>query len=73
MATLPDEERYNYIYLGESQVLDHILVTPSLFDLLKKVEILHVNADYAPAIPDDPSPLRKSDHDPVITIFSLAP
>ncbi len=73
MATLPDEKRYDYIYLGESQVLDHILVTPNLFDLLKDVEILHVNADYAPAIPDDPSPMRKSDHDPVIAIFSLTP
>ena len=73
MATLPDDERYNYIYLGESQVLDHILVTSSLFNLLKSVNILHVNADYAPVIPDDRSPMRKSDHDPVIAIFSLAP
>ncbi len=73
MATLPDDERYDYIYLGESQVLDHILVTPSLFELLKGVDILHINADYAPAIPDDPSPMRKSDHDPVIAIFSLTP
>ena len=73
MVILPDDERYDYIYLGESQVLDHILVTPNLFDLLTSVDVLHVNADYAPAIPDDPSPLRKSDHDPVIAVFSPTP
>ncbi|NOZ73359.1 MAG: hypothetical protein GXP38_15895, partial [Chloroflexi bacterium] len=71
MDILPPEERYDYIYQGESQVLDHILVTPSLFDLLERTTILHVNADFPPPIPDDPSPLRKSDHDPVIATFTL--
>ena len=71
MEVLSPEERYDYIYQGESQVLDHIMVTPSLFEMLKRVDILHVNADFPPAIPDDPSPLRKSDHDPVLATFSL--
>lgn len=71
MDILPPEERYDYIYQGESQVLDHILVTPSLFELLERTTILHVNADFPPPIPDDPSPLRKSDHDPVIATFTL--
>ncbi|MCK5429019.1 MAG: hypothetical protein KAI94_06080, partial [Anaerolineales bacterium] len=63
---------YTYIYQGESQVLDHILVTQSLMDLLLRVDVLHSNADYPPAEPGDPSPVRKSDHDPVIATFSLA-
>ena len=70
---LPEEERYTYIYRGKSQVLDHILVTPELMDLLRRVDVLHVNADYAPPAPGDDSPLRKSDHDPVVAVFSLAP
>jgi predicted extracellular nuclease len=70
---LPEEQRYNYVYQGESQVLDHILVTPNLMDLLEQVVILHVNADYPLPDPDDTSPLRKSDHDPVIATFSLQP
>ena len=67
----PDGEWYSYIYQGVSQTLDHILLTPNLFSLLQQVDILHVNADFGPAIPEDESPLRKSDHDPVIAIFSL--
>lgn len=70
---LPQDERYTYIYQGASQVLDHILVTPELMDLLRSVDVLHVNADYALAEPDDESPLRTSDHDPVVAIFSLLP
>ena len=70
---LPEEECYNYIFQGESQVLDHILVTPNLMDLLVSVDVLHVNADYPLPNPDDASPLRKSDHDPVIVVFTLSP
>ncbi|MEW6406251.1 MAG: endonuclease/exonuclease/phosphatase family protein, partial [Chloroflexota bacterium] len=70
---LPASERYTYIYQGASQVLDHILVTPNLMDLLRRVDVLHVNADFAPAQPGDSSPRHKSDHDPVIAVFSLSP
>ncbi len=68
---LPAEARYTYIYQGLSQTLDHILVTPSLFELLTGVEVLHVNADYSLPAPDDSSPLHTSDHDPVVATFEL--
>ena len=68
--TLPVEDRYTYIYQGESQVLDYIIVTPSLLDLIQRVEVLHLNADFPPQAADDTSPLGESDHDPVIAIFS---
>ena len=64
---------YSYIYQGESETLDHILLTPSLYDHLARVEALHINADYPPPIPDDASARRVSDHDPVIAIFSFEP
>jgi predicted extracellular nuclease len=70
---LPEEQRYNYVYEGESQVLDHILTTPNLMGMLQKVVILHVNADFPLPEPDDTSPLRKSDHDPVIAVFNIPP
>jgi hypothetical protein len=69
---LPPEEHYTYIFQGISQTLDHILVTPDLMDRLLRVDVLHTNADYAPPIPGDASPLRKSDHDAVVVVFSLA-
>ena len=65
------ERPYTYIYQGESETLDHILVTPSLYELLEEVTVLHVNADYPPPIPDDPSARRTSDHDPLVALFSL--
>ena len=68
--TLPAEQRYTYIYQGESQVLDYIVVTSSLLDLLQRVEVLHLNADFPPQAPEDTSPLGESDHDPVIIVFS---
>jgi len=68
---LSEEERYSYIYQGLSQTLDHILVTPALFELLRRVQVLHVNADYALPLPDDASPLHTSDHDPVVATFEV--
>jgi predicted extracellular nuclease len=68
MATLPDQERYNYIYEGRSQLLDHILVTPRLMACLVRVDVLHTNADFP--LPGDESPMHKSDHDLVIATFS---
>jgi hypothetical protein len=66
---LEPAERYTYIFEGASQSLDHILVTPSVMELIESVDILHINADFPPADPDDPSPIHKSDHDPVIARF----
>jgi DNA/RNA endonuclease YhcR with UshA esterase domain/exonuclease III len=70
---LDPDERYTYIYQGASQVLDHILITQGLMDMLRRVEIFHTNADYPPSDPGDESPLHKSDHDPVIAIFGITP
>jgi len=46
-------------------------VTGNLYDLIQKVDVLHINADFAPPAAEDESPLRKSDHDPVIATFWL--
>ena len=67
----PDARWYSYIYQGVSQTIDHILVTPPLYDLIQRVDVLHVNADFTLPPVDDVSPLRKSDHDPIIAVFSL--
>ncbi len=55
---LPLENRYSYVYLGNSQVLDHVLATESLM-AGAEIEMVHVNADF-------PAADRASDHDPVI-------
>ena len=66
---LPTERPYSYIYQGESETLDHILVTPSLYEQLVRVEVAHINADYPLPAQGDTSARRSSDHDPVVAVF----
>ncbi|WP_169739589.1 endonuclease/exonuclease/phosphatase family protein [Amycolatopsis taiwanensis] len=53
--TLPVTERYSYVFEGESQVLDHILVSraPRQVDY----DVVHVNSEFAQ---------QASDHDPQV-------
>jgi uncharacterized repeat protein (TIGR01451 family) len=62
---------YSSVYLGESETLDHILVTPALYEHLVRVEAAHINADYPLPAPDDPSARHVSDHDPIVATFSF--
>jgi len=55
---LPVDDRYTYVYLGTSQVLDHILVSPNLAGGAE-VDAVHLAAEF-------PAAERASDHDPVI-------
>jgi endonuclease/exonuclease/phosphatase family metal-dependent hydrolase len=59
----PLANRYSYVYLGNSQVLDHVLVSPTLADGAE-VDMVHVNAVR-------PAADRPSDHDPVIVRLAI--
>ncbi|MEU0836020.1 lamin tail domain-containing protein [Streptomyces sp. NPDC005969] len=52
---LPVGERYSYVYDGNSQTLDHILVTPGIHN--PGYELVHVNAEFSD---------QTSDHDPQV-------
>ena len=70
--TLPPEARYSYIYNGGAQVLDHILVSPAMFDTLTDFQPLHIDADYPALWEVDPDEVHGvSDHDPVVATFAL--
>jgi predicted extracellular nuclease len=62
--TVDKSDRYTYLFQGNSQVLDHILVSN---DLAKYTEtdILHINADFTDMAG------RASDHDPVLVQIDL--
>ena len=60
---LPEDERYTFIFQGNSQSLDHILVSNSLEGA--EFDIVHVNAEFAA------SGSRASDHDPLVARLSL--
>ncbi|HEX6755558.1 MAG TPA: hypothetical protein VF109_06395, partial [Mycobacteriales bacterium] len=55
--TLPDGQRYTYVFEGNSQVLDHILLSPALASRKYDYDVVHVNAEYADQV---------SDHDPQV-------
>lgn len=67
---VPEERRYTFIFEGNSQVLDHMLLNASLEELLRDQNIAHFNTDYPSAFGSDPSTtLRSSDHDPLLAYF----
>ena len=57
MRLLPRNERYSYVFDGNSQALDHILVSPALLFPLPEYDSVHVNAEFAD---------QTSDHDPQV-------
>jgi uncharacterized protein len=63
VETLPEEERYSYVFEGNSQVLDHILLSQSLVSrALPQYDVVHVNSEFAD---------QASDHDPEVVKLLL--
>jgi len=60
--TLPADERYSYVYEGNSQVLDHILVSRA--PRAVSYDVVHINAEFAD---------QASDHDPQVVRFRPFP
>ena len=59
---------YGYVFQGQTQTLDQIFVTPSLFAELVQVRIAHINADFAADYDADVA-RGTSDHDPQTARF----
>jgi uncharacterized protein len=57
MDTLPERERYSYVFDGNSQALDQILVSDALRSPRPEYDSVHVNSEFADQI---------SDHDPQV-------
>ena len=64
IETLPPAERYSYVYQGNSQALDHILVSPSMLAQKTGFDVVHVNSEFAD---------QASDHDPNVVRFTVPP
>ncbi len=58
----PEEERYSYVFEGNSQELDHIYVTDALLSEAE-VEALHLNSEFAEQV---------SDHDPSMASLKIS-
>ncbi|HEX2029939.1 MAG TPA: lamin tail domain-containing protein [Actinomycetota bacterium] len=67
---VPAASRYSFNFMGNSQALDHMLVTEGLEALHREQAFAHFNADFPVGFGDDPSvTFRASDHDPLVGYF----
>jgi predicted extracellular nuclease len=66
LSELKDDNRYTFIFDGNSQVLDHMFATRSLLEGAK-FDIVHVNVDFSRLVND----IVASDHEPIIGLFEL--
>ncbi len=62
---LPENERFTYAHSGMGQVLDHILVSPSLTDSIVDFRVLHINTLQLQTN-------QLTDHDPVYVLIKWA-
>jgi predicted extracellular nuclease len=60
MDRLPKTERYSYVFEGNSQVLDQMLVSDKLDKRNTSYDVVHVNAEFSD---------QASDHDPSVARF----
>ncbi len=60
---VPQKERYSYIFQGNGQVLDHILVSPATVSSWPDFDAVHMNSEF-----DDE---QQSDHDPPLARLRL--
>jgi predicted extracellular nuclease len=63
-GSLPAGDQYTFILDGNSQMLDYILVSGSLNQVLAGFDVVHTNAEFSVNT-------RPGDHDPILARFSL--
>jgi predicted extracellular nuclease len=72
IETLPSSERYSYVFDGNAQALDHILVSQVLQRRVNQFLYARNNADFPESFRNDAnSPRRISDHDPAMVYLLL--
>ena len=59
---LPENERYSYVFEGNSQVLDQILGSPPVLARLVEYDVVHVNSEFA---------VQASDHEPSVARINM--
>ena len=68
----PADQRYSFVFDGNAQEIDHILVTENIASLAGGIEYGRTNADFPEAFRNNAnSPVRTSDHDPIVSYFNF--
>jgi hypothetical protein len=69
-------QRYSFVFDGNAQSLDHVLINSALgaATLAGRIEHARISADFPEIARNDPAGAeRLSDHDPIVAYFSPAP
>ncbi len=75
-TTVTADQRYSYVFDGNAQSLDHVLVNQALGTAADAVELDHarINADFTEVDRNDSyAPTRLSDHDPAVAYVKAEP
>ncbi len=65
-------QRYSFIFDGNAQVLDHVIITENLRKHTRGFGYARLNADYPESYRGDPGRIERfSDHDPAIAFFTM--
>ncbi len=75
VETLPQNERYSYVFEGNSQTLDHILVSNHLLGDLAGFDMVHINAEFHDQVTDHDPPASRfcTDATPPTLSVSVSP
>ncbi len=74
IQALPEGEAYTYVYNGDAQALDHVLVNGEMSRRLSRFSVARGNADAPETWRNDANrPERVSDHDAPMAWFRLLP
>ena len=70
VAGTPADQTYSYVFDGNAQSLDHVLVSPDAAASLAAFDHARLNADFPEIYRGDPTRVeRTSDHDPAMAYF----
>jgi hypothetical protein len=71
---LPPDQRYSFIFQGNAQTLDHVLVDGEMLQRLTRFTYARNNADFPESFGGDATrPERVSDHDMPVAYFNFPP
>ncbi|MFN8344418.1 MAG: T9SS type A sorting domain-containing protein [Spirosomataceae bacterium] len=73
-STAPAADRYSFVFDGNAQSLDHILVNQPLISstLSRREEHPRINADFPETTRNGTDATRLADHDPIVSYYQVA-
>jgi predicted extracellular nuclease len=67
-----EPETFSFVFDGNTQLLDHMLVSPALLNHVQAADLLHFNVSYPAALHEvDGTAVRAADHDPLEGRFNF--